>query len=183
MGQTLILHIQKGSLSFKKKTPLWEGVKGGRGGSLSTPNLFGGGFFSPIQVFSRVRVSLRGSSPPKIIWEGGPLEVFCRGMTLKGEEGGVPQERRRGEIPFSLSLSSEVPFLPITMDELRVPFLSSLNLVPVRQRSGREERGVFQNPTTLPFFFFLPQRGSRSLFVDGLLSWNPAKERGPTFPS
>jgi hypothetical protein len=29
----------------------------------------------------------------------------------------------------------------------------------------------------------LPQRGSRSLFVDGLLSWNPAKERGPTFPS
>jgi hypothetical protein len=114
---------------------------------------------------------------------GGPLEVFCRGMTLKGEEGGVPQERR-GEIPFSLSLSSEVPFLPITMDELRVPFLSSLNLVPVRQRSGREERGgVFQNPTTLPFFFFLPQRGSRSLFVDGLLSWNPAKERGPTFPS
>lgn len=154
MGQTLILHIQKGSLSFKKKTPLWEGVKGGRGGSLSTPNLFGGGFFSPIQVFSRVRVSLRGSSPPKIIWEGGPLEVFCRGMTLKGEEGGVPQERR-GEIPFSLSLSSEVPFLPITMDELRVPFLSSLNLVPVRQRSGREERGGFSKtpPPFLPSFF------------------------------
>jgi hypothetical protein len=47
MGQTLILHIQKGSLSFKKKTPLWEGVKGGRGGSLSTPNLFGGGVLLP----------------------------------------------------------------------------------------------------------------------------------------
>lgn len=78
-------------------------LKGGEGVPYLLQTYLEGGFFSPIQVFSRVRVSLRGSSPPKIIWEGGPLEVFCRGMTLKGEEGGVPQERR-GEIPFSLSL-------------------------------------------------------------------------------
>jgi hypothetical protein len=31
MGQTLILHIQKGSLSFKKKPPFGRVLKGGEG--------------------------------------------------------------------------------------------------------------------------------------------------------
>jgi hypothetical protein len=104
-------------------------------------------------------------------------------MTLKGEEGGVPQEKTRGDSFFPLSLFRG-SFSSNNNGRVKSPLFIQPQFGPgsAEKWEGREG-GVFQNPTTLPFFFFLPQRGSRSLFVDGLLSWNPAKERGPTFPS
>lgn len=133
-------------------------LKGGEGVPYLLQTYLEGGFFSPIQVFSRVRVSLRGSSPPKIIWEGGPLEVFCRGMTLKGEEGGVPQERR-GEIPFSLSLFRG-SFSSNNNGRVKSPLFIQPQFGPgsAEKWEGREG-GVFQNPTTLPFFFFFAPEG------------------------
>jgi hypothetical protein len=105
-------------------------------------------------------------------------------MTLKGEEGGVPQEKTRGDSFFPLSLFRG-SFSSNNNGRVKSPLFIQPQFGPgsAEKWEGREGGG-FPKPHH-PFLssFFLPQRGSRSLFVDGLLSWNPAKERGPTFPS